>query len=271
MRYDTHISDRDLLLAADGELSERRLAQVQAHRETCLLCRTRAREIENALADFATMQRSSQNAPGGGGGARARLRVQLNALASQPAAPALSFPPYAWAGVGIAAVLVMLAGLALLPRFLDRTQEASGVVPNKRLTPGSILSTSESSVCGTPGESGARIIPAAMVQRVFKEYGIRSPQPGAYELDYLIAPELGGAGDIRNFWPQPYSAAGWNSHLKDALEERLHEMVCSGQISLTTAQHDIASNWVTAYKKYFRTGAPLPDHYAFAKDMPWDQ
>jgi hypothetical protein len=88
-------------------------------------------------------------------------------------------------------------------------------------------------------------------------------------LDYLVAPELGGSDDIRNVWPQPYTDAVWNSHVKDALEDRLHELVCSGRISLATAQHDIATNWVQAYKKYFKTSVPLPDHYAFAKDMPW--
>ena len=84
-----------------------------------------------------------------------------------------------------------------------------------------------------------------------------------------IAPELGGSDDIRNFWPQPYSAAVWNSHVKDALEDRLHDLVCSGQLSLRAAQRDISTDWVAAYKKYFNTQGPLPDHYAFAKDMPW--
>jgi hypothetical protein len=50
----------------------------------------------------------------------------------------------------------------------------------------------------------------------------------------------------------------WNSRVKDALEERLHEMVCSGQLDLTTAQHDIATDWIAAYRKYFHTNNPLP-------------
>jgi hypothetical protein len=52
--------------------------------------------------------------------------------------------------------------------------------------------------------------------------------------------------------------------VKDDLEERLDEMVSTGQLDLTTAQRDIATDWIAAYKKYFRTdstsfpGSALP-------------
>jgi len=52
----------------------------------------------------------------------------------------------------------------------------------------------------------------------------------------------------------------WNAHTKDALEDHLRSMVCNGQLELATAQHEIASNWVAAYKKYFHTRGPLPQH-----------
>jgi hypothetical protein len=35
-------------------------------------------------------------------------------------------------------------------------------------------------------------------------------------------------------------------------------MVCTGQVDLTTAQREIASDWIAAYKKYFHTDRPLP-------------
>ena len=50
----------------------------------------------------------------------------------------------------------------------------------------------------------------------------------------------------------------WNARVKDELEEQLHEMVCDGQLDLSTAQSDIAKDWVGAYKKYFHTEKPLP-------------
>jgi hypothetical protein len=34
-------------------------------------------------------------------------------------------------------------------------------------------------------------------------------------------------------------------------------MVCAGQLDLSAAQRDIATDWIAAYKKYFRTDKPL--------------
>ena len=78
-----------------------------------------------------------------------------------------------------------------------------------------------------------------------------------YEVDYLIAPGLGGAEDIHNLWPEPYTSRAWNAHIKDTLEERLHQLVCDGELDLPTAQRDIATDWIVAYKKYFHTDRPL--------------
>jgi hypothetical protein len=38
--------------------------------------------------------------------------------------------------------------------------------------------------------------------------------------------------------------------LLGVLERKLHKLVCAGQLDLKTAQRDIASNWIEAYKKY---------------------
>jgi hypothetical protein len=48
--------------------------------------------------------------------------------------------------------------------------------------------------------------------------------------------------------------------VKDDLEDRLREMVCSGSLDLTEAQREIASDWVGAYKKYFHTDKPMVEH-----------
>jgi hypothetical protein len=34
-------------------------------------------------------------------------------------------------------------------------------------------------------------------------------------------------------------------------------MVCAGTLDLATAQHDIATDWIAAYKKYFHTDKPM--------------
>jgi hypothetical protein len=68
---------------------------------------------------------------------------------------------------------------------------------------------------------------------------------------------IGGATDVRNLWPEPYYDTAWNAHVKDQLEERLHEMVCRGDVDLATAQQDISKDWIAAYRKYFHTDHPL--------------
>ena len=80
----------------------------------------------------------------------------------------------------------------------------------------------------------------------------------------MISLELGGSNSIKNLWPQSFKTQPWNAHVKDALENRLHEEICSGQIEMTTAQHEIATDWIAAYKKHFHTNLPL----AHAKAAP---
>ena len=64
--------------------------------------------------------------------------------------------------------------------------------------------------------------------------------------------ELGGSNDIANLWPEPYSGTEWNARKKDVLENKLHKLVCDKTITLQKAQHDISSNWITAYKLYVK-------------------
>ena len=134
----------------------------------------------------------------------------------------------------------------------------SGATPNRGLTPGATRQVTMSEVCSVPREQVVGDVSVSLRQKVLQEYGIANARPEDYEIDYLIAPRLGGVEDIRNLWPEPYRDRLWNAHVKDALEERLHQMVCSGQLDLHTAQHDIATNWIDAYKKYFHTKKPLP-------------
>jgi hypothetical protein len=72
--------------------------------------------------------------------------------------------------------------------------------------------------------------------------------PRDYEYDHLISLELGGAAnDPRNLWPEP----GRSPNPKDRLENRLHALVCGGQMTLRTAQRQIAANWVAANRRLF--------------------
>ena len=46
--------------------------------------------------------------------------------------------------------------------------------------------------------------------------------------------------------------------MKDALERKLHNLVCAGQLDLNTAQREIASNWIDGYQKYVAKSPPAP-------------
>jgi len=100
-------------------------------------------------------------------------------------------------------------------------------------------------------------VPPFLRMQVLREYGIANARPQEYEIDYLIAPGLGGTEDIHNLWPEPYNSRTWNAHVKDSLEERLHQLVCAGELDLSTAKRDIATDWIAAYKKYFHSDRPL--------------
>jgi hypothetical protein len=166
---------------------------------------------------------------------------------------------FAWR-IGAAAAL---AGLAVALWTAARPGER-GAVPRRDLTPGAVRQVAMSDVCSERLGDNAEVVPAVQRQ-VFEEYGMPNAQAKAYEVDYLITPALGGSDDIHNLWPQPYTGSTWNAYVKDALEDRLREMVCAGQLDLETAQHEIAADWVAAYKKYFRTNRPLAAHRRFRR------
>jgi hypothetical protein len=116
-----------------------------------------------------------------------------------------------------------------------------------------------SEVCAMPREQVVAEVSPSLRQQVLNEYGIVNARPGDYEIDYLITPGLGGVEDIHNLWPEPEPSASrtWNAHVKDELEEHLHEMVCAGQLDLSRAQRDLATDWIAAYKNYFHSDRPL--------------
>jgi hypothetical protein len=82
--------------------------------------------------------------------------------------------------------------------------------PNPALTPGATVLVDQREVCRETSTKN-KDVPVAVRKRVFDEYGIRSADPRAYEVDYLITPALGGADDIHNLWPESNRAAVWNA------------------------------------------------------------
>src|ERR1700685_2143057 len=270
-----HVSDKQLLLYADRESRILLGGDIQAHLESCSQCRFRLGALESTLEDFAGAHRETWDTELPPASDRhALLKARLADLAAQE--PALHLSRSSWLAVlgprRAAFAAAMIAACLLLPVRLHRpanfSPEFSATLsasrghwdePNRRLTPGATIPVTRNEVCSEAEIKSVPVIPVSLATRVFELYGVTPPRPDAYEVDYLITPELGGATDIRNLWPEPYQETEWNAHIKDQLEDRLHEMVCHGDLDLATAQRDISADCIAAYRKYFHTERPLTE------------
>jgi hypothetical protein len=125
-----------------------------------------------------------------------------------------------------------------------------------KLTPGDTFDVTAQDLCVPGYAKKVRNVPEEMRRQVYREYGITSRGRGDYEIDHLISLELGGSNSIKNLWPESYRTSPWNARVKDRLEDKLHQLVCGGQLDLKTGQQAIASNWIEAYQKYVSPNPP---------------
>lgn len=146
---------------------------------------------------------------------------------------------------------------ATQPAPSSSNQQRPPISPDPQLTPGATLAVTTDDLCVPGYTQMVRDVPVEVKREVYAEYGITHHEPGEYEVDHLISLELGGSNSIKNLWPESYETQPWNAHVKDALEDELHRRVCSGELDLKTAQHDISTSWIQAYKQYFHTDHPL--------------
>ena len=144
-------------------------------------------------------------------------------------------------------MLVSVATLILLSDTL--AQKGDGRLPNPKLTPGATLNLTKDDLCGPNRKGVEGSIPISLKRKVFELYKIRTEATEPHNIDHLIPVSLGGSNAIENLWPQPLSGE-WNYNQKNQLERRLHKMVCNGELDLATAQREISTDWVSAYKKY---------------------
>ena len=179
-------------------------------------------------------------------------------------------------GIGATVCVALSASIVVSPpqnTTISNTIDASSIppppfngpilAPDVLFTPGvanqSITQSNiQTTICKKGGYTGGvgpdgkpvRDVTETIKTHVFKEYGVDKNVGGPYEIDHLISLEIGGSNDIENLWPQSYTSSPYNAHMKDALEDHLHSMVCSGQITLIEAQKEISTDWIGAYKKY---------------------
>jgi hypothetical protein len=259
---ESHLSDQELILVADGELTAPDAGRVEKHLAACWACRARKQEIEATIGDVVRAHRRNLDGrlppPEG---PRALLKAQLTQLAESQPKSWQWLPHVSWkfsSAIAAAGFAVFALGFVIAQRWTQRPAARMVVVavPDPSLTPGATVLVSRGEVCRQSNTKN-KAVPVALRRRVFDEYGIRTAEPNAYEVDYLITPALGGADDIHNLWPQSYASTIWNAQVKDALEDHLRDLVCAGELDLSTAQREIATNWIDTYKKYFHTDSPL--------------
>ena len=122
--------------------------------------------------------------------------------------------------------------------------------PITSITPGEVDPKATIEKICTPGYTKTvRNVSAKTKKEVFANYGI-NPNKDRYEVDHLISLELGGSNDVKNLWPESYTTSPFNAYKKDALENKLHDMVCADKLPLHEAQRVIVEDWVKAYHDY---------------------
>jgi hypothetical protein len=123
-----------------------------------------------------------------------------------------------------------------------------GKLPDPACTPGDLMSPrlTREQICISGYSSSVRNVTDSTKNKVYAEYGITSHASGQYEVDHFVSLELGGSNDISNLFPEPASPKP-GFHEKDKVENYLHDQVCSGAMTLQTAQIAIATNWLDVY------------------------
>jgi len=133
-------------------------------------------------------------------------------------------------------------------------------LPDPHCTPGAINPQV------TRADVGSTICSSGFTSTIRPPEGVTEPEKDASavaygytgsfhvaEYDHLIPLELGGdPNDPANLWVEPPDNPNATSfaNTKDKLENKLNDLVCSGQVTLAAAQQAIAVNWVAAYQTY---------------------
>jgi hypothetical protein len=135
-------------------------------------------------------------------------------------------------------------------------------LPDPRCTPGTLnpavtQATIGATICQRGWTSTVR--PPQAITGQEKRASMKAYRAGkpasAYEYDHHVSLELGGAvNDPRNLWPEPDypKRSGFYLNPKDELEGALKRLVCHRRLQLGEAQHLIAENWPSAYRRYVK-------------------
>jgi hypothetical protein len=255
-----HLTDTQLVELLDCRRTEDAPIEAPPHLSGCRHCQQRLETLRAALDDFSSLHVADQVEP-----TWAHLRSRLTQamrdmdLDLRTRRRGLFGIPYSWLGTGLAVVIVTIVLAQAGARVGDPAESPMDQwLPKRAFTPGAVTALTAEALCA--GERPSRTVAADVRAAVLRRYHVAHISQAEYELDALITPELGGSVAADNLWPQRYRSPVWNAHVKDQLERLLPELVCRGQIALATAQQEVATNWIAAYREHFHTARPLPEH-----------
>ena len=137
-----------------------------------------------------------------------------------------------------------------------RTQTSNctlGPNPDRQCSPGAYYSAlTKKRICAADFRTDPiRLVPQSEKFDVEREYGMPVMKYGkTLEIDHIVSLELGGSNDIANLFPEKRDVSpGYK--VKDKLENKLHDLVCDGTMTLSTVRRRIASDWQALYKTVF--------------------
>jgi hypothetical protein len=121
-----------------------------------------------------------------------------------------------------------------------------GALPDPDCTPGVVLpGVTKDQVC-SPDFYATEDNSSGVLEQLYFQYSLTPENSEPYYVDRLISLSLGGSNDLGNLWPQRTDPRpGYNE--KNRVEKYLLSQVCSGKLSLESAQKQIASNWIKVF------------------------
>jgi hypothetical protein len=174
--------------------------------------------------------------------------------------------------VGLAALLALSACvIASVPAFAEqstasrhtvflkaRTQMSNCTLspnPDRQCSPRAYCSAlTKKRICASDFRTDPiRDVPRSEKEAVETEYGMLLLKYGkTLEIDHIVSLELGGSNDIANLFPEKRDVSpGYK--VKDKLENKLHDLVCDGTLTLLSVRQRIAADWQKLYKDVFGT------------------
>lgn len=127
---------------------------------------------------------------------------------------------------------------------------ASAQLPNNLQTPGAASKVDVKKLCAADFESSVKPATDWQKAEALSRYGLR-PEKFDGALDHVVPVALGGTNDPDNLYP--FHAQGeFTAAAKQELEAKLHDLVCSGKMSVKQAQDVFKKDWTKGYKQYIQ-------------------